>query len=73
MLEAARKKLLDPDLSVRNEALETLWDAWERIKALEILERGTSQPQPPNCWTKPHSEPNFRKLFGGGVPQVNGD
>lgn len=35
LLETARRKYLDPDLSVRREALEKLWDAWERIKTLE--------------------------------------
>lgn len=35
MLEVARKKFLDPDDNVRREALEKLWDAWERLKTLE--------------------------------------
>lgn len=34
MLEAARVKFLDPDEEVRREALEKLWDAWERLKTL---------------------------------------
>ena len=34
MLESARKKFLDPDSIVRREALEKLWDAWERLKTL---------------------------------------
>lgn len=34
MLEAARSKFLDPDEEVRREALEKLWDAWERLKTL---------------------------------------
>lgn len=34
MLESARKKFLDPDSTVRREALEKLWDAWERLKTL---------------------------------------
>ena len=32
MLETARRKFLDPDETVRREALEVLWDAWERAK-----------------------------------------
>ena len=36
MLETARAKYLDPSLEVRLEALEKLWDAWERAKTLEI-------------------------------------
>jgi len=35
MLETARAKYLDPSLQVRLEAIEKLWDAWERIKTLE--------------------------------------
>ena len=34
LLETARRKFLDPDEAVRREALETLWDAWERLKTL---------------------------------------
>ena len=34
MLESARRKFLDPDEAVRREALEVLWDAWERLKTL---------------------------------------
>jgi hypothetical protein len=34
MLEESRKKFLNPDIVVRREALERLWDSWERIKTL---------------------------------------
>jgi len=34
MLETARAKLLDPDENIRREALEKLWNAWERLKTL---------------------------------------
>jgi len=34
MLETARRKFLDPNESARREALEKLWDAWERIKTI---------------------------------------
>lgn len=34
MLETGRRKFLDPDEAVRREALEALWDAWERLKTL---------------------------------------
>lgn len=33
-LEAARSKFLSPDPVTRREALEKLWDAWERLKTL---------------------------------------
>jgi hypothetical protein len=35
LLETARAKFLDPDPRVRQESLEKLWDAWERLKTLE--------------------------------------
>ena len=35
MLETARRKFLHPAESVRREALEKLWDAWERLKTIE--------------------------------------
>lgn len=35
MLEAARQKFLDPDELTRREALEKLWDAWERLKTIK--------------------------------------
>jgi hypothetical protein len=34
MLETARRKFLDSDEGKRREALESLWDAWERVKTL---------------------------------------
>ena len=35
MLETTRCKFLDPDEAIRREALEVLWDAWERLKTLD--------------------------------------
>ncbi len=35
LLEAARKLILAPDLNRRRDALEKLWDAFERLKTLE--------------------------------------
>ena len=34
MLEAGRNKFLDPAPAIRREALEKLWDAWERLKTI---------------------------------------
>lgn len=55
LLESARKKYLDPDPTVRREALEKLWDAWERLKTIEpgkgkkasataLLDRASAEP-----------------------------
>jgi len=35
LLEVARSKFLSPDPATRRDALEKLWDAWERLKSLE--------------------------------------
>lgn len=57
LLETARQKFISPDEKERREALEKLWDAWERIKtidnpdkkagATEMLDRaaGSSSPK----------------------------
>ena len=34
LLRAAQEKFIDPDPDTRREALEKLWDAWERLKTL---------------------------------------
>jgi hypothetical protein len=54
MLEESRTKFSDPDPLIRREALERLFDAWERIKSLAdtnkaksvqlILDRSASEP-----------------------------
>ncbi len=35
MIGDAQKKFLNPDTKIRKEAIERLWDCWERIKTLE--------------------------------------
>ena len=35
MLEVARSKFHSPDIKIRRESLEKLWDAWERLKTIE--------------------------------------
>ena len=55
LLESARTKFLDPDANVRRDAIEKLWDAWERVKTLEpgpdkrssvkaLLDRAADEP-----------------------------
>jgi len=63
MLEAARKKLLNPDLIVRKEALEKLWDAWERIKTLEIPGEGNKPASVKQLLDKAAREPRFRNVL----------
>lgn len=45
LLEAARRKFTDPDLSVRKEALEKLWDGFERLKTIEAGKDKKAQSQ----------------------------
>ena len=57
LLETARRKFLDPREAVRREALESLWDAWERLKtmgqgpnkkaqATDLLQRAATSSSP---------------------------
>lgn len=41
LLDTARAKYLNPDLIVRKESLEKLWDAWERLKTVESADKKT--------------------------------
>lgn len=55
LLEAARQKILHRDPTIRQESLERLWDAWERLKTIEqpqdkkmsvaaILDKAAAEP-----------------------------
>ncbi len=61
MLEEARLKFLNPDVAIRRESLERLWDAWERIKSVNNpTNKKTSVSELlDNC----ASEPKFRELL----------
>lgn len=61
MLESARAKFLNPYPQVRREALEKLWDAWERLKTIEAGDDKKSQVK--NLLDKAAAESNFRKLL----------
>ena len=45
LLEQARTRFLSPNLEIRRESLEKLWDAWERLKTLDTPDkkRGIAQ------------------------------
>lgn len=42
LLNSARMKFLDPDIDIRKESLEKLWDDWERLKTIEAPNKKTS-------------------------------
>lgn len=60
LLEAARTKIWDPTPIVRKEALEKLWDAWERLKTLESMDKKTGIQL---LLKKVSSEPQFQNLL----------
>ena len=60
LLETARAKYLDPDLSIRKESLEKLWDAWERLKTLEDKDKKKGAT---TLLNKSATEPTFRALL----------
>lgn len=60
LLEVARKKFLDPDSTIRREALEKLWDAWERVKTLDGANKRDSIKA---LLDKAAPEPDFRSLL----------
>jgi len=68
MIDDAQKKFLNPDTKIRKEAIERLWDCWERIKTLEdpmnkkksisiLLDKASSDPD-----TRSLLEQEARKL-----------
>ncbi|BBO19011.1 conserved hypothetical protein [Candidatus Brocadia pituitae] len=61
ILESARTKYLDPNISVRRESLEKLWDAWERIKTIEPAEDKKQSTK--KLLDKASLEPNFLKIL----------
>jgi hypothetical protein len=61
LLEGARRKFLDPDSHVRREALEKLWDAWERVKTIEPGKDKKASTEA--ILAKTAEEPTFRRLL----------
>ena len=62
LLETARHKFLQPKPVLRREALEKLWDAWERLKTLEDTDKKKSIGL---TLDKASTEPKFRALLEG--------
>lgn len=63
MLETARRKFLDPDEVIRREALEKLWDAFERIKTVGLgTDKATKAEAMIDCMCGPGS-PRFREAI----------
>lgn len=60
MLEEARRKFSDPDPLIRREALERLFDSWERIKTLADANKARSAKL---VLDRASPEPAFRQLL----------
>jgi hypothetical protein len=61
IIETAKAKYLSPNLKLRIEALEKIWDAWERLKTIELAsDKKISVRQ---LLDRAGSEPNFRQLL----------
>lgn len=61
LLEKARTKFLSRDAATRKESLEALWDAWERLKSLELGK--DKKESVGKLLDKVTAEPNFRELL----------
>ena len=61
LLESARNKFLNRSLDVRREALEKLWDAWERLKTVE--QGADKKASTKALLDKTSNEPAFRGLI----------
>lgn len=61
LLERARARFLSRDPVVRKESLETLWDAWERLKSLE--DRTDKRASTSRLLDRASGEPNFRGVL----------
>lgn len=61
LLEAARTRFLSPGPATRREALEKLWDAWERLKTPEP--GADKKASATALLDKAADEPNFRDVL----------
>lgn len=71
LLEQAKEKYLspDPNPTLRREALEKLWDAWERLKTMENPSNKVNSIQ--LLFDKASSEPKFKELLDKEGAQLN--
>ena len=60
LLDTAKRKFLNPHPQTRREALEALWDAWERLKTLDGLGDKKSQAKAMLDKAAGTSSPKFR-------------
>ena len=70
LLEKARVKFLDSDEELRHEALEELWDAWDRLKTLDsTLDKKQGIKALLDQASGP-SSPKFREILGEDAKEL---
>lgn len=70
MLESARHKFRDKDPAIREESLEELWDAWERLKTVEPGK--DKKESVARLLDKASSEPRFREILEKEATELTG-
>jgi hypothetical protein len=68
LLEDARRKFRDRDPEVRRESLEKLWDAFERLKTIEIP--GDKQASVTQLLSRAIPEPNLRSRLDSELREL---
>ena len=67
MLDECRMKFTSPDPRLRHEAIERLWDAWERLKTTDGTDKKLSMA---NILDRAADEPTFRKMLDDEAKQL---
>ena len=70
LLNTAQRKFLDPRPETRREALESLWDAWERLKTLDGQGDKKAQAQAMLGAAAGTSSPKFRDALGSEAVEL---
>ena len=60
LVSTAQRKFLNPSQEIRREALEALWDVWERLKTLDGQGNKKAQARAMLDGTAGASSPRFR-------------
>ena len=72
LLSTAQRKFLDPRPETRREALESLWDAWERLKTLDGQGDKKAQAQAMLDNAAGTSSPKFRDALDREAIELTG-
>ena len=70
LLDAARRKFVMPEENEHRDALEKLWDAWERIKTVENLDKKTGATMMLDRLASP-TQSQFRDLLDSEARALN--